>query len=230
MSEKPENQAEIERLYKEEIAVIRAAVDKVIAQLAERFPGSGRPAGTVVGPKTDIEKVLGFFATNENLPSSPKDIMAATGVSRSSLSQILYKNHKDRFEAFLAPGYQKRRLWRLRGVAVEAGAPWSKEAGAAGAELSEAHERPTLFGVEGDLAELDAADCCFRILRDHGNQPMNALSLTREALRRGYRARTKGPEDEVLIRTCKSFWARLGRDQRFAKVRPLVYKLRVWPP
>ena len=43
-------------------------------------------------------------------------------------------------------------------------------------------------------------------------------------------ATSPGPEDEVLIRTCKSFWARLGRDQRFAKVRPLVYKLRVWPP
>jgi hypothetical protein len=42
-------------------------------------------------------------------------------------------------------------------------------------------------------------------LKDHGNEPMNALAMAREAIFRGYRGyRVKGSEDEIRIRPTKA--------------------------
>ena len=129
-------------------------------------------------------------------------------IQRASLSQVLYKTHRTHFVRSSQPGFEKK-LWSLSEVGLQVAG----------------HARSTLFGIEGDLTGIDAAECCFRILKDHANEPTGVLTLTREALKRGYMARTTGHEDAVLFSTAKSFWARLGRDERFVKVAPFVYRL-----
>jgi hypothetical protein len=99
-----------------------------------------------------------------------------------------------------------------------------KAAHAATAEPG-SHLKADLFGVSGDLAKLNAKECCLRILKEHGNNPMNALTLAREALRRGYKGSAKGTDDDILMTTAKSFWARLCRDTRFEEIRPQVFVL-----
>jgi hypothetical protein len=210
-----------------EISEEEAAYRKQIRELLERIQRSLDAAmastqregeGKQQESKTDYEKVVEFFREHKNKAASAKMVMKATGVSRSSLAQIFYRTHKDSFVSGPVPGYTKKKWWALKKVALEAG-------------VDEKHDRlPTLFGDEGDFAQLDAAECCFRILKEHRNVPMSVLTMTREALRRGYRARTRGHEDAILFATTKSFWARIGRDQRFKKVRPFVYALKDWPP
>ena len=87
------------------------------------------------------------------------------------------------------------------------------------------HLQLNLFGVSGDMEGVNAKDCCLRILREKGNRPMNALTLAREALGRGYKGGASGSPDDVLMTTAKSFWARLCRDSRFEEIRPQVFIL-----
>jgi hypothetical protein len=187
-----------------------------------RLSHSGRVRINVDDAKGHYDRVVDFFRSVGNAPQTAGAIIRATRIPRGSLSQILYRNHKDSFVSVLAPGYSRKRLWQLTQEALKA-APVAGRS-VAGNEAEEQTER-TLFGIQGDLTGVDAADCCYRILKDSGNRPLNVLTMTREALRRGYRARTRGTEDEVLFSTAKSFWARLGRDERFRKVRPFVYVL-----
>lgn len=202
----------------EDIKQVRRLLAKVLRKLqaqAANMPGFDESKGT-------FERVAEFLRSRNNEPQTAAAIMAGTGIPRGTLSQLLYRSHRDRFVSGTAAGYSRKKVWMLSEVAG---------AGAEGAETERApatHE--TLFGVEGDLSDLDAAECCYRILRDHRNKPLSVLTMTREALQRGYRARTKGTEDEVLFSTAKSFWARIGRDQRFRKVKPFVYVLARWPP
>ena len=152
-----------------------------------------------------------------NLPMTASEIMKVSGVSRSALSQVLHKSNKELFISLPIPGYSKKKLWALSEIGKDA------------AQLGKTGIK-TLFGQEGEFSGVKAVECCFRILRERGNQPMNALAMAREAIRRGYRGKTKGDADEVLLTTAKSFWAALGRDQRFEEVRPLVFKLKEEPP
>lgn len=52
-------------------------------------------------------------------PQSAKTIGKALGIQRGSLSEILYRSHRDSFVSSVAPGYARNRLWalseRLRG-------------------------------------------------------------------------------------------------------------------
>lgn len=78
-----------------------------------------------------------------------------------------------------------------------------------------------------EFAKLDAKAAAVQLLSERGNTPTNALTLAREALARGYRGHAKGTEDDVLMTTAKSFWARLCRDKRrFVEVKPLVFVLK----
>jgi|ERR1700723_2352485 len=160
---------------------------------------------------TQFEKLTKFFRSVDNHPQTIRAMLQATGIQKGSLSQILYRTHRDHFVRSSHDPNDKKKLWSLSQKGLEA-------AGMV---------RPTLFGMEGDLSESDAADCCYRILGDHENEPMSVLTMTREALKRGYSARTVGDDDSVLFSTTKSFWARLSRDDRFVNVKPFVYRLRV---
>jgi hypothetical protein len=165
----------------------------------------GEPEGE---RKTHFERVVDFLTSEGNRPQSTKAIMAATGIPRGALSQIIYRSHKDAFVSIRS--LSKRKFWTLSEAAVQEAA---------------GQLRPTLFGREGDLAELKASDCCYRILKERGGEAMNVLTMAREALRRGYRGGASGTDDDVLMTTAKSFWARLGRDDRFREIRPQVFAL-----
>lgn len=165
--------------------------------------------------KSQFQRIAEALMAKGNKPKTANWIVKATGITRSSLSQILHRTHKDSFVSTLIPGYSRKKLWSL-----------TEEAAKAAGQLVSPFTQPTLFGVEGDFSGKRGVDCCIRILKDHGGEAMNALTMAREAIARGYRGRAKGTEDEVLLTTAKSFWAALGRDTRFKEVRPLVFALK----
>jgi hypothetical protein len=165
-------------------------------------------------PKSQFLRIAEALISKGNRPITARAIMRSAGVSRSSLSQILHRTHREAFESFPMPGYSRKKVWKLSEAGI-----------AAVGQLGQLEER-TLFGTEGEFRRVKAVDCCAQILRDHGNEPMVALTMAREALNRGYRGRASGSPDEVLLTTAKSFWASLTRDKRFEEVRPLVFVLR----
>ncbi len=164
--------------------------------------------------KSHFLRIAEVILAKGNAPMATSAIIRASGVSRNSLSQILHRTHKDSFVSYLQPGYTRKKLWRLTEEAAQEAA-------------RQLHgEQATLFGPEGDLSGSSAVQCCLRILRDRGNEPTSVLTLAHDALSRGYRARSQGTEDEVALTTATSFWAALGRDERFREVRPKVFALR----
>jgi hypothetical protein len=167
-------------------------------------------------PKSQFQRIAEVLMFKGNRPRTTRAIMRETGISRSALSQILHRTHKDSFVSTPIPGYSRKKLWSLTEEAARMAA----------AQLGTRLGSPTLFGTEGEFWQMAGVDCCARILREHGNEPMTALTLAREAMQRGYRGRVKASEDEMLLTTAKSFWAALGRDERFEQVRPLVFKLK----
>ncbi len=167
----------------------------------------------VEGQKSPFLRIAEVLMDKGNKPRTANPIMKATGISRSALSQILHRTHKDSFVSIPIPGYSRKKLWAL-----------TEEARAA-VQLGNVGQE-TLFGTVGDFSGVKAVDCCFRILQERGNEPMNALTMAREAIGRGYRGKARGSEDEVLLTTAKSFWAALSRDQRFEEVRALVFKVK----
>jgi hypothetical protein len=213
-------------------------IQRVLTKLVKKLNQLSRSATVQIDLEQPgyFERIVDFLMSKDNEPQSAAAIMRATRIRRGSLSQIFYRSHKNSFISFKVPGYSRKKLWALSEETALAwsGSPKRSSQEAAKRSSQEAaHARSgdtDLFGqVIGDLTGVDAAECCFRILRDHKNKPMSVITMTREALERGYRARTKGHPDEVLFNTTKSFWARLGRDQRFRKVRAFVYELNKWP-
>jgi hypothetical protein len=71
------------------------------------------PWPTNMDGATWAEKVAAFFLANGNTPAPVKTIMREVGVSRSALTQILYKENRDKFVCTTANGYAKKRLWCL---------------------------------------------------------------------------------------------------------------------
>jgi hypothetical protein len=76
----------------------------------------------------------------------------------------------------------------------------------------------------GDFAGLSAIACCVAILKER-NEPMNALTLAKVALDRGYVGRAKGKGDSEALTTAKSFWARMSRSDLFIQTGPETFKL-----
>jgi hypothetical protein len=172
-------------------------------------------------PKTQFMKIAEALLLKGNRPQSTRWIMQMTGISRSALSQVIHRTHKNAFVSADIPGYSTKKLWALTKEAADE----------ITAQLRTQHGRQaTLFddADEGnrDFASLKATDCCAIILNERGNEPMSALTLARESLARGYVGEPHGTEDEKLLRTAKSFWAAMGRDTRFEEVRPLVFNLK----
>lgn len=65
------------------------------------------------GGKTQLDKVDQFFASNGNSPASALEIMAATGIQRGSISNLLYSN-RDHFDCIAHPEHGRWKLWRLQ--------------------------------------------------------------------------------------------------------------------
>src|SRR3990167_5484884 len=113
---------------------LRVAAAKEIARIAEEFPGlidefmgasangSSRPvlSASRKTPRaihrvkqTQIERVTEFFNSRKNEWSPASDIIAATGINRGGISNVLYTSHKDRFE-HMQGEHGNAKLFRLR--------------------------------------------------------------------------------------------------------------------
>src|SRR5262249_44080004 len=108
-----------------ELAEIRARLEaKVKAELdelASKIRGdSAQPAGggEAEARKTGFDKVKEFLEASG--PQTRAAIVAATGVTNSALSQILYRTHPDHFISVTAKGFERKKVWALRD---EAGKP-----------------------------------------------------------------------------------------------------------
>jgi hypothetical protein len=178
--------------------------------LAQAAPA---PAAEDDAGKTGYMKVADFLRSTGNQPQSSRAIMKATGVPRGTLAKILHRSHAGYFVSTLAEGYSRKKLWALAEPGPEAAAE-------AALKVTE-----TLFGPVPDMTGASAGVCCIRILREGGNKPLNVLTMAREALRRGYSGGARGTQDDVLMTTAKSFWAKLSRDDRFVSEGPAVFRL-----
>jgi DNA-binding PadR family transcriptional regulator len=202
----------------EELSAMGRKLDAIWEHLSEGDAGEEIPS-SASEQKSHFMRIAEILLEKGNAPTSTLELVAATGLSHGSLSQVIHRTHKECFISTAMPGYARKKLWEL------------SESGKAAGQLGSLRQ-PTLFGgeeEEGEFGRLKATDCCFRILRERGGEPLSALALAREAIARGYRGKARGPEDEVLSTTMKSFWAALSRDSRFEEVRPLVFTLRGMP-
>lgn len=188
-----EQHAEILRRIEEAVA------ESVRQALATRVDDSN---------ETAYERVRKYLKTLGNHPTTTTQILNATGISRSALSNLLYVTHKERFDSVRTDGNQRKRLWNLRSV-PQAGRAKSVQPGR-------------------DMQNMAAHDCCRRILEEHGNEPMHILTLAKEAISRGYSGRGKYAGDAMEWVTAKSFWARLSRTNKhdFEQVETNVFKLK----
>ena len=203
---------ELVRQVEDQLASIKEASDEIARSTSD----SGEQ-------KTAFMKIAEALLSKGNNPKTARWIMKEARVSRGSLSQVIHRTHKEAFISVEIPGYSRKKLWALTKEAADevAGQLRAKKRGQA-----------TLFDDERPQVEflgVKATDCCVKILLEHDNEAMNALTMAREALRRGYRGKAHGSEDEVLLTTAKSFWAALGRDERFVEIRALVFKLKNHP-
>jgi hypothetical protein len=62
--------------------------------------------------KTHYQRIAGFFSLTNNAPATIAAIEEETGISRSSISAVLYRTHTNDFASFVGPGRAK--MWRLR--------------------------------------------------------------------------------------------------------------------
>jgi hypothetical protein len=156
---------------------------------------------------TNFGKVRRYFESVNNRPSTTTQIRQGAGISRGALSNLLYSTHGRFFVAVPSPSHQRKKLWSLTALAV---------GGQAAVETAK------------DLAGLSAHECCRRILLEHNNQPMHALTLAKEAIRRGYFGRGQYTGDAMEWVTAKSFWARLSRTNKsdFEQVEHMVFRVR----
>jgi hypothetical protein len=208
--------AELERLIASEEAH-RREIDQILERLKSlrsevaQTEGADIPRAGSGESKTQFQKVVEFFCARDNQPQTMDAIVEATGIPKGSLAQVLYRTHRESFVTGPALGQSKRRVWALTVTTFR---------------QAQGLVQLDLFGQVGDFTGISAKECCYRLLKERGNRPMNALTLARAALRRGYSGGAQGSEDDVLMTTAKSFWARLGRDERFIEVRPQVFVLR----
>jgi hypothetical protein len=204
--------ARVESLSREFAEVCKMVTEMIQAKFVGA-PGNESPPHDTNEPASHYARVAKYLLSHGNQPRSAKAIARESGISRSSLSQILYRSHKDKFASTVIPGFARKKLWALTKEAV----------------VEESRKlQVDLFGeVMEDFSQLSGEACCAKILRGHNNEPMNVLTMAREAIRRGYRGMAKGSDDDILMTTAKSFWAVLGRKKdRFVEVKPQVFRLK----
>ena len=177
-------------------------------ELLKGMPAATPGATVFQEEDTNFARVKRYLQSVHNAPSTTSQIRKATGIPRGALSNLLYTTHKKYFEWAESPTHRRQKLWSLKVPRINESA-----AGVAGVK---------------DLAGLSAHECCRRILLEHGNHAMHALSLAKEAIRRGYFGRGRYSGDELEWVTAKSFWARLSRTNKndFEQPKHMYFRLR----
>jgi hypothetical protein len=185
------------------IAAARAALAELI-EIATTIPTQELPQTTTPPNREDdkstFEKIKRYLESVGNKPLTTTELRNGAGVSRGSVSNVLYTSHSKYFECFDQPG-TNRKLWALK---------------------------PGVAETE-EFAKLVAHECCRRILSERGNTPMHILSLAKESVRRGYHGKGKYEGDSLIWVTAKSFWARLSAGPfrvDFEQVKPNVFRLK----
>lgn len=105
-----------------------AALGKAIGALEDFLKGDPEAEREIVeritrnvgddGPKTQFLKVAEVLLAEGNKPRSARWIVTATGISRSSLSQIIHRTHRESFVSSDIHGYSRKKLWALTGFAT----------------------------------------------------------------------------------------------------------------
>ncbi len=73
-----------------------------------------RPEGGDVQQGTHFDRIANFLASRQNKGQPIGIIEKATGISRASISAVLYRTHRERFIAFDSPLDSRVKLWKLR--------------------------------------------------------------------------------------------------------------------
>jgi hypothetical protein len=80
-----------------------------------------------------------------------------------------------------------------------------------------------------ECSGLSSLECARIVLQERDNEPMHYSQLAREILKRGYKGRKSGSDEEVEQRTTQSLWAALSRSEQFLGTGNGFYKLNSGP-
>jgi hypothetical protein len=170
----------------EVLRTIQTRLKDVLGEFAKLKQAAASTPSMSAVKLTAFEQIKQYLESTGNMAASTTVIRKQTGLSRGALSNVIYGTHADQFVSAPSPSNPKKKLWKLKPAVA----------------------RPQ------DMRGLKAHQCARKILMENGNKPMHALTIAREALRRGYAGRATSTGDELLWLTAKSFWARLARTNR----------------
>lgn len=69
--------------------------------------------------RTYYARIVNYFLSVNNKDSTTAEIREATGLTRSAISAVLYRTHRDNFARFIRPGYERIQLWRMEPAVYE---------------------------------------------------------------------------------------------------------------
>jgi len=61
-----------------------------------------------------FSSICTYFVQNQNQPVTVRELMNALGISRSALTNILYRTQKEAFASARVPGDRRLRVWSLK--------------------------------------------------------------------------------------------------------------------
>src|SRR5690242_7358714 len=110
LQEMDEQIARMEKLmrdFSERLSTVKGIRDRLVHGWEPALGGASEE------PKSQFQRVAEFLMQKGNRPKTASAIIRGAGITRSSLSQILHRTHKDSFESVPIPGYTRKKLWCL---------------------------------------------------------------------------------------------------------------------
>ena len=136
------------------------------------------------------------------------------------------ENRKRRLDAFRAS--VERLLDALQGLPSDmadvARELLAKEIGLSPTSPMSATTGGTDVQEQQDMVGKPALECVRIILREHNNKPLHFAAIAKEAMRRGYKGRSQGSQEEIESRTANSFWAAMSRSDDLESVGKGLYR------
>ncbi len=89
--------------------------DEIAGELAQIFSQNGvKPRKRVHRKAGNIDKLIEFFRNRENKMATVAEIVQATGMSKHSLRQLLYRSHVGEFTRKSPSGRNRESRFRLK--------------------------------------------------------------------------------------------------------------------
>lgn len=93
---------------------IKQTVQETTGQQPSRYEESRRAARSYTTMRSkQFSSICTYFIQNKNSPVTVRELMIAVKISRSALTNILYRTQRDAFVSQKVPGERRLRKWTL---------------------------------------------------------------------------------------------------------------------